>query len=397
MNQNLTGNRQRIASIDILRGIIMIIMALDHTRDYFHKDAILQDPTNLQTTTPVLFFTRWITHFCAPVFLFLSGVSAYISGQRKTKSELSRFLITRGLWLVIAELLLVSLILTFNPLYNFIFLLVFWAIGWSMIVLGLLVRGSYKIVLVFGIILFFGHNILDHIALPQEGASAVLWNIFFTTSGSFYNLGAGRFVIATYAILPWTAIMLIGYAAGRLYKKGFDESQRKKMLRIIGLGLIILFVILRLINQYGDPSHWSVQKSSVYTFLSFMNVTKYPVSLQYACITLGPALILLSLLENISNRFTDFVLVYGRVPFFYFLAHFLLIHIICVIAFYATGHSNSEIIDQQSPFLFRPAAFGYSLGIVYAVWIVVFLLMYYPNKWFGKYKRTHQQWWLSYL
>ncbi len=266
-----------------------------------------------------------------------------------------------------------------------------------MIVLGLLIRSSYKIVVVTGIILFFGHNILDFITLPQEGASAVLWKIFFTTSGSFYTLGAGRLVIVTYAVLPWTAIMLMGYGAGHLYKNGFDTLQRKKILRIVGLSLIVLFIILRLVNQYGDPVQWSVQKSSGYSFLSFMNVTKYPVSLQYACITLGPALVLLSLLENVSNRFTNFAIVYGRVPFFYFLAHFLLIHILCVIAFFATGHSTSEIVDQQSPFLFRPASFGFSLGVVYAVWITVILLMYYPNKWFGKYKQTHNQWWLSYF
>lgn len=397
MNQNPSGKSHRIASIDILRGIIMIIMALDHTRDFFHIDAVLQNPTNLQTTTPALFFTRWITHFCAPVFLFLSGLSAFISGQRKTKTELSNFLIKRGVWLIIVEVLIVSLILTFNPLYNFFFLLVFWAIGWGMIILGLLVRSSYATIVVIGIILFFGHNILDYVSLPREGAGAVMWQLFFTTSGSLYNLGAGRFALAGYAILPWTGIMLMGYTAGYLFKNDFDSAKRKKILLRSGIALIALFIILRFINEYGDPSHWSVQKNNLYTFLSFMNVTKSPVSLQYACITLGPALILLSMLENVSNRFTNFAMIYGKVSFFYFLAHFLLIHTLCVVTFYGTGHSNSEIIDPQSLFLFRPASFGFSLGIVYFTWITVVLLMYYPSKWFGRYKQTHAEWWLSYL
>jgi uncharacterized membrane protein len=389
--------RQRIRSIDLLRGIIMIIMALDHVRDFFHQPAMITDPLNLATTTPPIFFTRVITHFCAPVFVFLSGLSAYLVGLRKTKAELSSFLIKRGIWLIFVEIAIMSLVLTFNPKYNFILLGVIWAIGWSMIILGLLIRGSYTLVLVTGLIIFFGHNILDFISLPQDTVSFVLWRTLLTSPGTLLPIGGNHFFLLGYAILPWTAIMLLGYSTGKLYEKDFDPVRRKKILLQIGSGLIILFLLLRLSNLYGDPDKWSTQSTTVYSILSFFRVTKYPVSLQYACMTLGPALIFLALSENWNGRVARFATVYGSVPFFYYVVHFFLIHIVCMIVFFATGHTMAQAVDPNSIFVFRPVNFGFPLWAVYVFWMSIVLMLYYPCRWYSKYKRKHHYWWLSYL
>lgn len=377
----------------------MLIMAIDHTRDYFHWPTFHRgfSPTNLDVTTPAIFFTRWITHYCAPIFIFLSGVSAFISGQRKTKKELSSFLLKRGLWLIVCEIVIMTFILTFDPFYNAIVLTVFWSIGWSMIVLGLLVRGSYKLVATVGIVLFLGHNILDLVTLPQGGIAGFLWRMWLTGSGFAVPLSGDRFILFAYTILPWTALMLLGYALGAVYKNGFDPLRRKKILLGGGITLILVFVLLRVINHYGDPAPWSSQKNGLFTLMSFINVTKYPVSLQFSCMTIGPALIALALLENISSPFSRFVTVYGRVPFFYFVGHFLLLHILCVIAFFATGHPMSEASGPGQLFLFRPTNFGWPLWVVYLVWLFVILAMYYPCRWFHNYKQTHKQWWLSYV
>lgn len=395
LNQEFT--RKRIFSIDLLRGLIMIIMALDHVRDYFHQPAFINDPLNLQTTSPAIFFTRFITHFCAPTFVFLSGLSAFIGGQNKTKAELSRYLITRGCWLIIVEIVFMTFIMTFDPKYTFVLLGVIWAIGCSMIILGLLVRGSYKLILATGLIIFLGHNILDYVTLPTEGAAFVVWRIFFTSPGSLFPAGSSHFVLVGYAILPWTAIMLLGYSLGIVYKNGFDPARRMKILWGIGAGLILLFLLLRLPNLYGDPDKWSQQKNALYSLLSFLRITKYPVSLQFSCATLGPALIFLAISENWSNRFTRFATVYGSVPLFYFVLHFLLIHIGCMVVFFATGHTMAQAADPGSIFLFRPAAFGFPLWVVYLIWIGIVLSLYYPCRWYGRYKKNHRQWWLSYL
>jgi len=386
----------RVSSIDILRGVIMLIMALDHVRDYFHAQAMIDQPTNLGNTTPQLFFTRWITHFCAPLFLFLSGISAFISGQRKTKNELSVFLIKRGLWLIVFEIFVMTFILSFNPTYSLILLAVIWAIGWSMIILGLLVRTSYLIIAIVGIILVFGHNLTDYLPPVKNAATEVFLRIFVTGSGTAYPF-AGRTILFAYAILPWTGIMLIGYSFGQLYKTNFDAIRRKKILLWSGMGAIALFIVLRFINHYGDPAPRVSLENGLYNFLSFINTTKYPVSLQFTCMTLGPGLIALSLLDNIKDGWFNFVKVYGKVPLFFFAGHFLLAHILCVIAFFATGHTTDQIVDPNSPFLFRPVIFGFSLKSTYLIWLLVLMLMYYPCKWYGRYKETHRKWWLSYI
>ena len=397
MNVPLKQSTIRIQSIDILRGAVMLIMALDHVRDYFHLHAFDDNPTNLATTTPALFFTRWITHFCAPVFVFLSGTSAFLASQKKSIPEQSSFLIKRGLWLVFAELAIVTLGWTFNPLYNLLILQVIWAIGWSMIILGVLVRTSRTVIIIIGCILFLGHNLLDYANLPKEGAASVVWNLLFKANFAVYPLNDTHFILNVYAILPWTSIMLLGYGFGIFFKSSVTAAARKKALLVTGFSLTAAFIVLRFINTYGDPAPWSQQKDGLYSFLSFLNTTKYPCSLQYLCMTIGPALIVLALIENINNKITGVLTLYGRVPFFYYVVHLYLIHAIGVIFFFATGHGSNEIVDTQTPFLFRPLHYGFDLWVVYAVWIFVIVVLYWPCKWFNNYRATHKQWWLSYV
>ncbi|MBW8686638.1 DUF1624 domain-containing protein [Chitinophaga rhizophila] len=382
----------RIASIDILRGIIMIIMALDHTRDFFHNTAMTADPLDAATTTPLLFFTRWITHYCAPAFVFLSGLSAYIASQKKTMKEASTFLMKRGLWLIIAELVIVTLGLTFNPLYNVFILQVIWAIGWSMIVLGLLMRLSFKAVLFTGLLLFFGHNILDYFTLPGN-----IWKILFTSFGTVIPMGGNRFIFAFYAILPWTSAMLLGYCAGYFFRKDATVEVRRKFLLITGSAAILLFIVLRSINHYGNPTPWEFQQTGFRTFLDFIDVSKYPPSLDFLCMTLGPTLLALAGLEQVKGRWQEVISVYGKVPFFYYILHFYLLHFLLVIAFFLSGYTAGDIVDPNIPFLFRPVNFGYTLPIVYAIWISVVAILYKPSQWFGKYRQTHTQWWLKYI
>lgn len=385
---------KRILSIDILRGLVMIIMALDHTRDFFHETAMTADPLDPATTTTALFFTRWITHFCAPTFVFLSGLSAYLSSLNKSKKESGIFLIKRGAWLVLVELTIVTFAITFNPFFNFIILQVIWAIGWSMIILGLLVQTSYKTIAVIGFVLFFGHNLLDYAKLPATGVVNVLTNILLTSRGAGYSLTNTHTVGALYAILPWTGVMVVGFIIGPIFKKDYPGRERKKQLVVLGLGLVALFIALRLMQGYGDPGVWKPGEHSVF---SFLNTSKYPPSLQFCCMTLGPALLLLAFFEDIHPAFTKVAAVYGRVPFFYYILHFYLLHILLVIIFFASGFPVNKILDPQSIIAFRPVVFGYSLGLVYIIWLLVVAILYLPSRWYNRYKLNHKDWWLSYL
>jgi uncharacterized membrane protein len=387
----------RIQSIDILRGAIMLIMALDHVRDYFQVGALTSDPTNMATTTPALFFTRWITHFCAPTFVFLSGISAYLAGTRRTKKQFSGFLMKRGLWLIVVELLLITLALTLNPLYNVLVLQVIWVIGLSMIFLGLLIWLPKWITVSLAVLLFFGHNILDSMVLPQTGVSSVLLKVFLTARGTVLPFDASHFVFVLYAVLPWTGVMLMGYLFGPLYNANFDAAKRKRLLLTASATAFVLFVVLRYTNIYGDPAPWALQKNSTYTFLSFLNVSKYPPSLMYTCMTLSVSLLVLALTERGKGKVAAFFTTYGNVPFFYYMLHFYLIRLLTVILFFVQGFKTSQIITPNIPFLFAPPGFGYSLGGAYIIWLLVILTLYFPCRWYSQYKKTHSQWWLSYL
>lgn len=393
-----SGNAQlskRILSIDILRGLVMIIMALDHTRDFFHIEAMTGDPLNPDTTTGMLFFTRFITHFCAPTFVFLSGLSAYLSAQNKTSAEASKFLLKRGMWLVVVEIVIISLGLTFNPMYNFVILQVIWAIGFSMIFLALFSRISYKTVLITGFILVLGHNLFDLLPVPNNESVGVILKIFFTASGTVVPLGNNHLIGVFYAILPWTGIMFLGYGAGKWFGKDYDPNKRKINLLNFGAVALILFVALRILGIYGDPAPRKEYQDVFKNLLSFFNVSKYPPSLQYTSLTIGVALVLLAISEKFKNKFTKVLSVYGSVPFFYYVIHFYLLHTILVIVFFASGYELKDIMSI--PFFFRPTKFGFDLWGVYLIWMVVVLALYYPCKWFKKYKETHSQWWLRYV
>jgi len=395
MNADHMTLSKRILSIDILRGLVMILMALDHTRDFFHISAMTGDPLNPETTTGMLFFTRWITHFCAPTFVFLSGLSAYLSAQNKTPGKASSFLLKRGLWLIVIEIALITLGLTFNPFYNFIILQVIWAIGFSMIFLALFSRISYKTVLIIGLILVFGHNLFDLFPAPADTNSGMILKIFFTASGTILPVSSTHLVGVFYAILPWTGVMFVGYGVGAWYKKGYAADRRQRNLLVIGMLTIFVFISLRLINIYGDPAPRKEYHDLFKNLLAFFNVSKYPPSLQYTAMTLGPAMLFLAFTENLNNWFTRITSVYGAVPFFYYVLHFYLLHTLLVVVFFATGYTSKEII--QIPFWFRPATFGFSLPIVYLIWFCVVATLYLPCRWFKRYKENHKQWWLRYV
>ncbi len=400
--QPLNPDKKRIESIDILRGIAMVIMALDHVRDYFHITGNTDDPLNLASTTPALYATRWITHFCAPIFVFLSGTSIYLQSLRKTKKELSAFLIKRGLWLIIAECVIVSFGWTFNPHYHIIPLQVIWAIGISMVILGLLIliRLPYKIILILGLLIVFGHNLLDIPEAAPGFRASFWWDLFHHGFFTMYPVFDNHNAMLVYPFVAWTGLMMLGYCAGILFSSTYSSEQRRKMLTRTGLGLIVFFIALRYTNAYGDPVDWSDQKNGFYTFLSFMKVNKYPPSLLYHCITIGPALLLLAFAEKIKTRFTHIMVVYGRTAFFYYIIHIYLVHLLAAIFFFARGHSFQDAanVGKQFPFLFVAPGEGYNLWVVYGVWAAVVIALYPLCKWYDKYKTGHKEkWWLSYL
>ena len=401
MQQNPAAQK-RIESIDVLRGIVMIIMALDHVRDYFHIGANLDDPLNLATTTPALYATRWITHFCAPIFVFLSGTSIYLQSLRKTKKELGIFLLKRGLWLIFAEWVIVAFAWTFNPNFNVIPFQVIWAIGISMVVLGLLIliRIPYKAIFILGLVLVVGHNLLDIPEAAPGFKADFWWDLFHHGVFRPYAFAPNHYVMLVYPFPAWTGLMMLGYCTGVFFTPKFSMDKRRKILTRIGIGLILFFVALRFSNVYGDPVDWTNQKNGFYTFLSFMHVDKYPPSLLYLCITIGPALLLLAFMEKFKNRFTDVMVVYGRTAFFYYILHIYLIHLLAAICFFARGHSWADAanVGRQFPFLFVAPGEGYGLAIVYLVWAAVVIALYPLCKWYDKYKTSHKEkWWLSYL
>ena len=399
MEQNLQLNK-RIESIDILRGIVMVIMAIDHTRDFFHFQAFSDDPMNLATTTPFLYFTRWITNFCAPVFVLLSGTSIYLQSLRKSKKELSIFLIKRGLWLIFIEFIIISFSWSFDPSYNFIYLQVIWAIGISMVLLGFAIHLPYKIILSLGLLIFFGHNLLDIPETAADFKAGFWWDILHHARWADYAITPNHHVIIIYPFVAWTGVMMLGYCAGIFFTPKFSVAQRQKIFTQLGIALILLFVALRVINIYGDPIAWATQKSGWFTFLSFMKVHKYPPSLLYLCITIGPALLLLAFIENIKNKFTQVMIVFGRTGFFYYIVHFYLLHILLGVVYYIQGNTTAQAIASMKnlPFLFCIPGKGFGLTGVYVVWAIAIIALYPLCKWYDKYKTNHKEkWWLSYL
>jgi uncharacterized membrane protein len=392
----------RINSIDLVRGLVMIIMALDHVRDFFHITANTEDPLNIATTTPALFFTRWITHFCAPVFVFLSGTSIYLQGLRKTKRELGGFLIKRGLWLILAEFTIVAFAWTYNPYYNFIPMQVIWAIGISMVIIGLLMltKISYSLMLIIGLIVVGGHNLLDRYEANPVYTTNFFWDLFHRGVFKPYEYAPNHYLVMVYPFPVWTAVMMLGYCLGVLFKPDCPVLLRHKRLVQIGLFLIGLFIALRYLQVYGDPHKWTRQDSVVMNLLSFINLEKYPPSLMYLCLTLGPALLLLRITEEINSAFTRMISVFGRTAFFYYILHLYLIHFLAVIGFLARGHSFSEgkSAERQVPFWFVVPGEGLGLLGVYLVWVLVIVILYPICQSYDRYKTNHKEkWWLSYF
>lgn len=388
---------RRIESIDLLRGLVMIIMALDHTRDFFHKEAFTGDPLNAATTTPILYFTRWITHFCAPTFVFLSGMSAWLQHQRKTTKELSWFLITRGMWLIIAEIFVVTFGITADIHFSIFVLQTIWSIGISMVLLGLVIHLPFKLILLVGGVIVLGHNSLDFAEAARKGNVPLWWNFLHlpTVFPLFDNHAVGIF----YPFLPWTGLMILGYCFGKLYTT-LNPAKRNRTVLWISLSMLLFFVVLRFSNVYGDPADWAKQKDGLSTFLVFMNVQKYPPSLLFMCATIGGALLFLSFVKNTSGRLARVIIVYGRVPFFYYILHFYLLNILHIFAYLSRGHSFAEGVKglPNFPFKFMVPGEGYSLGIVYLIWIVVVIALYPLCKWYDRYKTNHKEKrWLSYL
>ncbi len=389
----------RIESIDILRGVVMVIMALDHARSYTNHGYLFTDPTNLDTTTPFLFFTRWITHFCAPVFVFLAGTSAFLYGQKRSnKKQLSKFLFTRGLWLIFIELTVVNFSWTFDIGLSIHIFQVIWAIGLCMIVLSALIYLPYKLLIAIGLILIIGHNALDAVLFQGNDFLSILWYYLHQKSVVVFDQGQSVLLIF-YPVLPWIGLMILGYCFGNLYKSEFNLHLRKKWLLYLGLGSIVLFVVLRYFNFYGDLHPWSVQKNNIYTFLSFMNTTKYPPSLLYLLMTIGPSLLFLRWIEGIKNRYTDAMVVIGRVPFFYYIIHLYVIHLIGIIGLLIQGVSWKEFILTPSRFNSGFLTdYGFDLWVTYLVWIGVVLILYPICKKYMIYKKNNKdKWWLSYL
>jgi uncharacterized membrane protein len=384
--------------MDILRGLVMALMALDHVRMYFALGTWYTEPTDLSFTTPALFFTRWITHFCAPVFIFLAGTSAYLYGKKKTSAkELSWFLFTRGLWLIFAEIIIVNFAWTFDITYSFIILQVIWATGISMLVLSALVFLPNNAILAIGFILVFGHNLLDSIQMQNQTIWDFLWYTLHQTK--FLTLSSGRVINFVYPVLPLIGLMALGYVCGSLYNNNFPTEKRKRLLLTIGVASVLLFIILRGFNLYGEPITWTSQDSQIFTLISFLNTTKYPASLQFLLMTMGPALIFLSLTESAQNKVIAPLSTFGKVPFFFYIIHLYLIHGLATLYLVYSGRDWHEYIFSSVGI--RSGAlinFGLSLGAVYLVWIVILVLLYPICNWYQKYKADNPtKWWLSYL
>lgn len=395
--------RVRLESIDLVRGIVMVVMVLDHTRDYIHSGGIRFDPTDLTQTTTALFLTRWVTHFCAPAFVFLAGVGAYLQTMRgKSTRELSAFLLTRGLWLVVLELTVVRVAMWFNVDYSFLAVLqVIWAIGISMVVLAALVHLPLSAVGAFGVAMILVHNAFDWIQVPGwqgPGAPvpdgpAKLWMLLHQAEEFFPMFGAGSPVVfVQYPLIPWVGVMAAGYAFGRVYT--LAGAARRRVLLLTGTLLVVTFVVLRAGNIYGDPHGWAVQGSSLFTLLSFMNVTKYPVSLQFLLVTLGPTLLALAWLEQSPRRRLDRAFItFGRVPLFFYLLQWPAAHACAVLITYMVGKDARYFFaDPPAAFEKAPGNAGFDLWVVYVCWITIVLALYPLCRWFAEVKRRRRDW-----
>lgn len=387
-----TLTKPRIESIDLLKGLVMVIMALDHIRDYFHHDAYFFNPTDPAVSTLPIFFTRWITHFCAPIFSFLAGVSAFMVGKRKTLQQLSVFLLKRGLWLVFIEVTIVNFAWQFDPYFRMNGFAPIAALGVGMIALAALIHLRKSIILIVSCVLLFGHNLLDNVHFP----GSFLWS--FLHEPAIFQFGGVKFYM-DYPVIPWIGIMALGYYIGTLYDNSISADLRKKIFMITGVSAIALFLILRFIDVYGEPLGWNVMDTGSKTLMSFLQLTKYPPSLLYVLVTLGVAFVFLANTEHAKGKVVEFFSTFGRVPFFYYIIHIFFIHLLAMIAAELSGVGWQLMIFPDwitsTP---EMKTYGFDLWVVYAVWVGVILALYPVCRKFDKYKSGHKEkWWLSYL
>jgi len=379
----------RLPGIDRMRGLVILLMALDHVRDFFSADALRFEPTDLAHTYPALFLTRFITHYCAPTFVLLAGVSAFLHGVKlDNRKALAWFLLTRGLWLILLDVIVVSPIwgLELGPIH----LATLWAIGCSMMVLSWLIWLPRSAVLIVGAVMLLAHNLLDPIHASAFGQWGPFWSILHEPGALPFGLRGG----VSYPILPWIGIIAVGYGLGGVFLE--STYQRERQLTLLGLASIALFLLLRGANLYGDPSPWKVQGDTVMTALSGLNVTKYPPSLLYALLTLGPALLLLPAMERLGGLAGEVLTTFGRVPLFIYVLHLYTAHAVAV----ALGLAEGFAFQDLRGFGVRAApldSLGLSLAGTYAAWVLIMFLLYPACRWFADVKQRRQDWWLSYL
>jgi uncharacterized membrane protein len=389
----------RLSSIDALRGAVMIIMALDHTRDFFHAGAATFSPTDLTQTTTVLFFTRWVTHFCMPAFMFTAGMGVFLFGRNHTKAQLSKFLWTRGLWFILLELTVMQLAYDFNLPFRFtLLLLILWIFGICMIAMAALIHLPVRVLAFLSVAAIVFQNGLDGIQAAQFGSLAWVWNLLHQPG---VVQVVGKPALVPYTFVPWIAVMAAGYCCGQVFL--LEPAARRRVMLKTGLFLTIAFVIIRAANLYGDPVPWAHQTSGMFTALSFLNCTKYPASLDFLLMTLGPLFLVLAYLDQRSFQAGNPLIVFGRVPMFYFILHFYWLHALAVLAAWlrygsaAAKFAFSPLPSMGGPRELFPAGFGYSLWVVYGAWALAVISLYPICQWFANVKATRHDWWLSYL
>ncbi len=386
---------KRINSIDFVRGLVMVIMALDHIRDLMHTTSLTQNPTDLTTANAGVFLTRWITHLCAPTFVFLSGVSAYISFKKSENlAESKRFLLSRGIWLIVLEFTIINFAIWFDIYFRVLMLQVICAIGVGLVVLSFLLKITPRNIGIAGLVIIFGHNLLQGISFPQNPALNFISSLLFAQN--FFQVTPNFAFLVGYPIIPWLGILFLGYGFGHFF--AIPAEKRKRLFLQFGGGALLLFIVLRFINIYGDPAPWSVQKIPLFTFFSFINVTKYPPSLLYTLVTLGIMFLVLSFVDGMKNRVIEVFSVYGKVPLFYYIIHWYLVHSLMVFMLFMQGYGLKDL--NFAPFSFgRPqVGEGVELPIIYAIWVAVIISLYPLCLWYGKYKTKNQDnKWLRYL
>ncbi len=398
----------RLTEIDILRGLAIALMALDHVRDYFFEGGFRVNPLDPAQTTAWLYVTRWVTHLCAPTFVLLAGVSIYLQRFRgKTTERLSTFLLVRGFWLIALELTVLSFAWSFAMPY-LLFMQVIWAIGWCMVVMAALVWLPRWLVLAVGIAIVGGHNLLDSITSEQFGSLGVLWK--FLHEGGLLSDERGPHALIAYAVLPWIGVMALGYGLGGLFTDARPGRDRKIFL--LGVAMLVAFVALRSfdgygnpaapanLGQYGDVADWHAQSDARATLMAFFNVQKYPPSLQFTLVTLGAVFALWPLLARLRGPVAGFLATFGAVPLFFYVLHVYVVHLLAVAANAAAGRDVSGLFDfMRNGFMGSPLleGLGFPLPGVYLAWAAVLVLLYFPCRWWVRLKTERRDWWLSYL